>query len=92
MEFQLESPVDGASFLRLPFSWRATGPHGLFPVLEGDMEVAPLGDGLTQLAVSARYAPPLGLFGRVIDRTLLHRVAEGTVKDFLDRVAQRIAP
>jgi hypothetical protein len=26
----------------------------------------------------------------MLDRTLLHRVAEATVKDFLDRVGERI--
>ncbi len=91
VEMHLEHAVRTGSTIRLPFSWRATGPVGLFPVLEGDLEVAPLGGELTQLAVSARYAPPLGLIGRTIDRTLLHRVAEGTVKDFVDRIGLRVA-
>jgi len=38
-----------------------------------------------------RYQPPLGVVGRTIDRVLLHRVAEATVKDFLDRVGAAIA-
>jgi hypothetical protein len=58
--------------------------------MDADLEVAPLGDGLTQLAISARYEPPLGALGRAIDRAVLHRVAEATIKDFLDRVAERI--
>jgi hypothetical protein len=32
----------------------------------------------------------MGTFVRILDRTLLHRVAEATVKDLLDRVAERI--
>jgi hypothetical protein len=40
--------------------------------------------------MSARYVPPLGAVGRTIDRALLSRVAEATVKDFLDRVADAI--
>ena len=43
--------------------------------------------GTTQLSISARYVPPLGALGSAIDRALLHRVAEATMKDFLDRVA-----
>ena len=39
--------------------------------------------------MSARYVPPLGAVGRAIDRALLFRVAEATIKDFLDRVARR---
>ena len=37
--------------------------------------------------MSARYVPPFGAVGRALDRALLSRVAEATVKDFLDRVA-----
>ncbi len=43
--------------------------------------------GTTQLSVSARYVPPLGSLGSTIDRALLHRIAEATMKDFLDRIA-----
>jgi hypothetical protein len=70
-----------------PFRWSANGPAGMFPALDADLEVAPLGNESTQLAISARYVPPLGKLGRLIDRAVLARVAEATVKDFLDRVA-----
>ena len=30
------------------------------------------------------------MVGRTVDRVLLHRVAEATLKDFLDRLAQAI--
>jgi len=52
--------------------------------------VGPLGEDRTQLAISARYRPPLGVVGRAMDRVLLHRVAEATVKDFLDRLGRAI--
>jgi hypothetical protein len=32
----------------------------------------------------------LGVVGQAVDRVLLHRVAEATLKDFLDRVGQAI--
>jgi hypothetical protein len=76
----------------LPMSWEATGPRGLFPVMDGDLELAALGRERSQLAMSARYRPPLGAVGRVADRALLHRVAEATIKDFVDRVADRLLP
>jgi hypothetical protein len=71
----------------VPMTWEATGPDGVVPTLEGDLEVATLGPNRTQLSISAMYTPPMGAFGRALDRALLHRVAEATVKDFLDRVA-----
>ncbi|HEY8678377.1 MAG TPA: hypothetical protein VIN39_07075 [Candidatus Dormibacteraeota bacterium] len=83
-------PVRSSARTWLPISWQATGPSGLFPVLDGDFEIATLGAQRTQLAFSARYRPPLGLIGRAVDRALLSRVAEATVKDFVDRIAERL--
>ena len=70
----------------LPMRWKPTSAWPLFPELEADLEVAALGPSRTQLSINARYTPPLGRLGSVIDRALLHRVAEATVKDFVDRV------
>jgi len=56
-----------------------------------DIEIAALGAMRTQLSMSARYRPPLGMIGRALDKALMHRVAEATVKDFLDRVGERLA-
>ena len=75
----------------IPIGWGASGPAGVFPALDADLEVAELEDGRCQLAISARYEPPLGAVGRAIDRALLARVAEATVKDFVDRLRDSIA-
>jgi hypothetical protein len=83
----LGAPVRTSSKTILPFSWRAIGTTaGLFPTMEADLEVASLGPSVTQLAISARYSPPLGAVGRMLDRAVLHRVAEATIKDFLDHL------
>ena len=65
--------------------------RGLIPALDADVEVASLGPDRTQLSISARYRAPMGAVGRMLDRALLHRVAEATVKDFLDRVGERLS-
>ena len=91
VEVGFGEPVRFPSKTILPMSWKAAGLEALFPRLEADIEVAPLGPEHTQLSISARYTPPLGTLGRILDRTLLHRVAEATVKDFLDRVAERLS-
>ena len=67
------------------------GLDSLFPSLDADIELGELGPERTQLSMSARYTPPLGPVGRFLDRALLHRVAEATVKDFLDRAAQMLS-
>jgi hypothetical protein len=84
---EIGHPTRFPSKLVLPVHWRAEGGEGLFPVLDADLEVARLTPTITQLSISARYTPPLGALGSSIDRAVLHRVAEATVKDFMDRVA-----
>ncbi len=84
------APVRLPSKTLLPFTWRPTSGNGLLPDLDGDLELGALGPGHTQVALSARYRPPLGTVGRAVDRVLLHRVAEATVKDFLDRIADSL--
>jgi hypothetical protein len=87
---EIGSPIHASSKTFFPLRWTASGHAGLFPALDADIEVAPLGTDRAQLAMSARYVPPLGAVGRTIDRALLSRVAEATLKDFLDRVADAI--
>jgi len=90
VEIEIGEPVIGTERTWIPISWRATGPKGLFPVLDAELELASLGAHLTQLSLSARYQPPLGLVGRTMDKALLSRVAEATIKDFLDRLASAV--
>jgi len=71
----------------VPLVWRATGLAGWFPVLNGDLELAPLGSQRCRLTLAATYLPPFGDVGLVLDRALLHRVAQSTVRSFLARVA-----
>jgi hypothetical protein len=82
----LGEPMRFPSRTVIPLRWRPATAGGLLPALDADIEVAPLAPGSTQLSMSARYVPPLGTLGSAVDRALLHRVAEATVKDFLDRV------
>ncbi len=91
VEISFGQPVCAFGQARLPLSWSATGPARLFPSFEADLEIAALGPARTQISISGRYRPPMGSVGRVFDRALLHRVAEATVKDFLDRVGERVS-
>jgi len=90
VEIEIGEPYVIPAKTMLPITWRATAAERAFPQLEADIEIAPLGSSRTQLSISARYRPPLGPVGRALDKALLHRVAEATVKDFLDRVGERI--
>ena len=87
---ELGDPIHTAGKVVLPLRWTPTEAPGLFPALEADLEVAPLPPDRTQLAMSARYVPPSGPLGKAIDRAILYRVAEATLKDFLDRVGEAL--
>lgn len=90
VRIDLGEPFRAATKTVVPLRWSALDAAGLFPELDADLEIAPLAPGRCQLAMSARYVPPLGAMGRALDRAVLFRVAEATLKDFLDRVAERL--
>jgi hypothetical protein len=91
VELQVSQAIRFPSKTVLPISWRPAFLSALTPTLDADIELGELGHRRTQLSISARYTPPLGPLSRALDRALLHRVAEVTVKDFLDRVAERLS-
>ena len=77
--------VRGEAFV-IPLRWSAVGPTELFPVMEADLEIAPLGAHQTELRFSGSYDPPLGPVGRQLDRLLLHQLAEATVRALLSQL------
>ena len=74
----------------LPLRIRVHGDQRLFPSFYGSLDAAWLGPTRTQLALSLQYEPPLGMVGRAVDRTLLHRVAETAARNFLQLAAHRL--
>ena len=90
VEIVLGDAIETPSRTWLPLSWKASSAANFFPLLEGELEAAPLGIELTQIGLSARYKPPFGVVGSTLDRMFLHRVAEATVSDFLQHVAAAV--
>jgi hypothetical protein len=84
---QVGEPLKREEVTVVPLTWRATATPGLFPVMSADLEIAPLDADLTQLTFRGRYEPPLGAVGRRLDRLLMHRIAEKSVRAFLGQVA-----
>jgi hypothetical protein len=73
------------------FSWQAEGASSLFPSLDADLEISPFGPAATIVTLKARYEPPGGSLGEQIDRILLHRVAESTLRAFLQAICSGLA-
>lgn len=90
VELRLGERQQVGDWLRFPISWKATFPSGLFPVFEGQLELVPLGPDRTRVAVAGYYTPPLSEVGDQLDSLLLHNVAEATIKDFVESLAQRL--
>lgn len=90
IRFQSLAADDGRAGLAL--RWEARGPGGrLFPVLDADLTLTPAGENTALLTLAGAYRPPLGSLGAELDRLLLHRVAEATIRNFLERVATALA-
>ncbi|MFQ5948495.1 MAG: hypothetical protein ACE5KX_06525 [Acidimicrobiia bacterium] len=90
VRLEVGTPARSEGGAMIPVSWEATGTPGLFPKMQGDLVITPLGPDLTQLELRGSYEPPLGAVGRVLDRAVLHRIAEASVKGFLDRIADTL--
>ena len=74
-----------------PVQWTAAEAALLFPDLTADLILASRGTHETELTLKGTYQPPLGALGKLADRTVLHRVAEATVKDWMDRLAAALS-
>ncbi len=74
----------------VPLAWRSTGHAGIFPMLDGDLELAPLSSHECRLTLAGSYVAPFGDLGRALDRAVLHRVAQSTVRSFLTQVAESL--
>jgi hypothetical protein len=73
-----------------PISWTAIGAQALFPKLTGDLVFSHVGPEQTKLSLEATYQPPMGPLGRVVDRVVLGRFAESTVKNWVDQLAEAL--
>ena len=80
-------PRDRGDAIVVPFSWEAVALRGLFPLLDGEVEIAPLGADQCRLTLAASYSAPVGELGARLDQVLMHRVAASTARSFLNRVA-----
>lgn len=90
VKVEFGEPVRMPTWAVIPISWRPTFAERLLPVMNGKVDVAPAGKDETRLTVSGMYEPPLGRLGEELDATLMHNVAEGTVKELAQSIAERL--
>ncbi len=74
-----------------PIKWVATGASSLFPTMTGDLVLSHVGSIGTRISFEGTYEPPMGPLGKVVDRIALRRVADSTVQNWVDRIAEAVA-
>lgn len=88
--FEQGTPVIGHDAVVIPIAWTSHSSNRLIPRMEAELVVAPLGMMLSHVAFRGRYQPPLEGLGKILDRLALHKVAEATVRSFLERLGDAI--
>ena len=68
----------------------AATPH-LYPSFDGYLTLLDAPASGSELRLEGRYVVPFGTVGRAIDSTLLHGVAESSLRRFLRDIASRVA-
>lgn len=79
------------SGLVYPVKWTASGAGLLFPELSADLILSQAGSAVTNLTLRGTYQPPLGPVGRLADRVVLGRVADATIGDWMERLAEALS-
>lgn len=91
LQIQLGPPVARAADVIVEFKASPVSLQSLFPRVIGAIELNPAGASGTLLTVYGRYRPPLGVVGRIVDRSLAQRVAQGALHRLLQEVATRLS-
>jgi hypothetical protein len=87
---EVGEPLTTGDWTEVPVTWKATFIARLFPVMVGRVELAPVDPCVTRVRVCGMYEPPLGRLGKQLDDALLHRVAEATVRELAESIANRL--
>jgi len=58
--------------------------------MRGELVAAPAARDKTQLTLTGEYRAPLGLLGRLLDHVIGFRIAQDTLRPFLEDVARQL--
>jgi len=90
ISLEIGAPLVGTDVVTIPMSWIAASGSRLFPRMDAEVVIAPLGPSATHLEFRGSYRPPMEGFGEFLDRIAFHHVAESTVHGFMERVASAL--
>lgn len=84
------APLELTDRLVIPLWWEATGPQSLFPRMDADLILTDRESFGSDLTFRGQYSPPLGPLGELIDRLMLHRLADATGRQFVEAAAEAL--
>lgn len=90
IELEVGDAIHGLESVTIPMSWIASSATRLFPRMDAEVVVSPMQPAVTKLEFRGSYRPPLDGVGRAIDRLALSRLAQSTVRSFLERLAEAV--
>ena len=88
---EIGSPEIQGRGLVYPLRWTAQSASILFPEMDADLVLESTGLNRTAVTLRGSYQPPLGPLGRLADRAGLRKVAEMTVANWVDRLAEALS-
>ncbi len=85
-------PVQRDSLITMPMRWQTTGTAGeLFPVMDADLTLTGDGESQTRIRLDGSYRPPFGRAGAALDRAVMSRLAEATIRSLVEGIADAVA-
>jgi hypothetical protein len=81
----------GPASLGVPLRWKAAAHPKLFPVMHADLHISDADGDHILLRVHGVYIAPLGPVGAVADALAGRRIAQKSVRRFLNEVSRRLA-
>ena len=85
-------PVRWDGVITMPMRWETTGAAGeLFPVMDADLTLTSDGESQTRIRLDGSYRPPFGRAGAALDRAVMSRLAEATIRSLVEGVADAVA-
>lgn len=88
---QVGTTQAGPNHVVVPLSWHSLEAEAAFPVFKGRLELTRGSDATHRLELQGVYEVPAGIVGRAADIAALHAVAQLTVDDFVETIAEVLA-
>lgn len=87
VEVEIAPPTIYPGRCELFLAWKAAENASFFPELGGFFQLHAVGPAQSRLSFEASYGPPGRALGRLVDRAVMHRVAEASVGGFVQQAA-----